>query len=258
MQLPPIHTEQDNHLLDNPDIMLTEIMRQEAESEIIQISMKIRNNEPLTRFCGKEVQVLNKEELSTGMMGWADIILVGTNNTRITINSKMRAMQGRKGEPEPGDKLICLRNYWDNVSSNGDTLINGTIGTIDKLCSKKMYFPSYINYPNYYNALSAKFVSETGENFGQFLMDKKLITNGEPSLNPNTLFSLSRNKKYKGIVPYEFTYAYAITYWKSQGSQWNNVLVLEESFPFDKETHQRALYTAITRAVKKCVIIKKN
>lgn len=67
-QLPPVSKDEDNHLLDNPHIFLDEIMRQEAESEIIQLTMDIRQGKPLNLFKGKEVQILNKEDLTTGMM----------------------------------------------------------------------------------------------------------------------------------------------------------------------------------------------
>lgn len=67
-QLPPINKNEDNHLLDHPHVFLDEIMRQEAESEIINLTMDIRAGKPLTRYQGKEVQVLNKDELTTGML----------------------------------------------------------------------------------------------------------------------------------------------------------------------------------------------
>ena len=40
------------------------------------------------------------------------------------------------------------------------------------------------------------------------------------------------------------------------GSEWDKVLVIEERFPFDREEHARWLYTAITRAAEKLVLIK--
>jgi exodeoxyribonuclease-5 len=57
-------------------------------------------------------------------------------------------------------------------------------------------------------------------------------------------------------VPREFAYGYAITCHKAQGSEWEKVLVIEETFPFNKEEHARWLYTAITRAQDKCVLIR--
>lgn len=67
-QLPPIYKDDDNHLLDRPHIFLDEIMRQEEDSEIIKLTMDIREGKPLTYFKGKEVQILNREELTTGML----------------------------------------------------------------------------------------------------------------------------------------------------------------------------------------------
>jgi hypothetical protein len=67
-QLPPINKNEDNHLLDIPHIFLDEIMRQEEQSEIIKLTMDLREGKPLTYFKGKEVQILNKNELSTGML----------------------------------------------------------------------------------------------------------------------------------------------------------------------------------------------
>ena len=46
----------------------------------------------------------------------------------------------------------------------------------------------------------------------------------------------------------EATFAYSITCHKSQGSQWENVVVWDEAFGRDKEDRAKWLYTAITRA----------
>jgi exodeoxyribonuclease-5 len=62
--------------------------------------------------------------------------------------------------------------------------------------------------------------------------------------------------KYGEIVPKEVAYGYAITCHKAQGSEWDKVLVLEESFPFDKEEHKRWLYTACTRASDKLILVR--
>ena len=60
----------------------------------------------------------------------------------------------------------------------------------------------------------------------------------------------------KGFQLMEFDYGYAVTYWKAQGSEWDNVLVLEENWPRQEDMRRRALYTAATRAKKKLVIIR--
>ena len=79
-----------------------------------------------------------------------------------------------------------------------------------------------------------------------------MIITGEKCCDWKTSYRL---KKYN-IVPKEFAYAYAITCHKAQGSEWNNVVVLEENFPFDKEEHCKWLYTACTRASEKLVLIR--
>ncbi len=47
-------------------------MRQARESEIIRLSMNIREGKSIRPFKGKEVNIIPARELSTGMYTWAD------------------------------------------------------------------------------------------------------------------------------------------------------------------------------------------
>lgn len=260
-QLPPINKNEDNHLLDNPHIFLDEIMRQEAESEIINLTMDIRAGKPLARYQGKEVQVLNKDELTTGMLLWADQIICAKNETRIALNNQMRNLLGRSGGPQDGDKVICLKNNWDIYSVNDNPLVNGTIGYLKDSFSTYINLPRQITsdgQPKKLDILTANFISDTKEDYGILNMDKQLITTGVPGLDWKTSYKMGRNWRFQDKIPDQFTYGYAITCHKSQGSEWDNVLVIEEGFPFEKEEHKQWLYTAATRAAKKLVIIKKD
>ena len=260
-QLPPINKNEDNHLLDHPHIFLDEIMRQEAESEIINLTMDIRAGKPLTRYQGKEVQVLNKDELTTGMLLWADQIICAKNETRIALNNQMRNLLGRNGGPQDGDKVICLKNNWDIYSVNDNPLVNGTIGYLKDSFSTYINLPKQITsdgQPKKLDILTANFISDTEEDYGILNMDKQLITTGVPGLDWKTSYKMGRNWRFQDKIPDQFTYGYAITCHKSQGSEWDNVLVIEEGFPFEKEEHKQWLYTAATRAAKKLVIIKKD
>lgn len=260
-QLPPINKNEDNHLLDHPHIFLDEIMRQEAESEIINLTMDIRAGKPLTRYQGKEVQVLNKDELTTGMLLWADQIICAKNETRIALNNQMRDLLGRSGGPQDGDKVICLKNNWDIYSVNDNPLVNGTIGYLKDSFSTYINLPRQITsdgQPKKLDILTANFISDTEEDYGILNMDKQLITTGVPGLDWKTSYKMGRNWRFQDKIPDQFTYGYAITCHKSQGSEWDNVLVIEEGFPFEKEEHKQWLYTAATRAAKKLVIIKKD
>jgi ATP-dependent exoDNAse (exonuclease V) alpha subunit len=88
-------------------------------------------------------------------------------------------------------------------------------------------------------------------------MDKKLILEGRESLDWKTKYRLGKSEKFAWMLPKEFTYGYAITTHKAQGSQFPKVLIIEENFPFAKEEHARWLYTALTRAEEKAVIVRK-
>ena len=258
-QLPPVDKKEDNHLLDAPHIFLDEIMRQAQESEIIQLSMAIRENRPIEAFQGKEVQILNKEELNTGMLTWADQILVATNATRVSINTQMRKLLNFGEQPQDGDKIICLRNYWDCFSDNEEPLVNGTIGILKDSFLTKRYLPRIVKSTDglsHIDLIMGDFISDSGMYFHSLEMDKKMIDTGEFSLDWKTVYQLNRNPKTRDIPPLEFTYGYAITCHKAQGSEWDKVLVIEEKFPFDKIEHARWLYTAVTRSSEKLVLVR--
>lgn len=257
-QLPPVDKDQDNGLLNNPDIFLDEIMRQSLDSEIIQLSMKIRNHESIDYFKGKDVIVMPKTDLNTGVLQWADQILVGTNATRVAINNQMRDLLGfEKGVIGEHERLTCLRNYWDNYSNTDAPLINGTMGYLSNSYETYYRIPPWIKKSNNtIPIISGNFTSEDGDNFGVLDMDKNYILIGEGSLTQKEKYTLGKNPKYQKLIPYEFTYGYAITTHRAQGSEWSKVLVIEEKFPFNKEEHARWLYTACTRASSKLVLVR--
>lgn len=254
-QLPPINKDEDNHLLDNPHIFLDEIMRQEAESEIIQLTMAIREQKDIQPFDGKDVKIFNHDKLSTGMMEWADQIICATNRLRFGLNKQMRELKGFEGNyPVEGEKLICLRNYWDNLSNKElDPIINGTIGYLSNSYETTIQYPKYIvREPT--PVLCGNLQLDNGDWYKDLVFDKPLIAENVKTFDSATEYRLKKVKVCPQI-PMEFAFGYAITCHKAQGSQFNKVLVVEESFPFDKEEHARWLYTACTRAVDKLVLV---
>ena len=258
-QLPPVDRDEDNGLLAHPHVFLDEVMRQAKESEIIRLTMDIREGRPLIyNPKGEEALVLSKAQLNTGMLQWADQVLVGTNAARINVNNQMRSLLGFEGGPQEGDKVICLRNYWDNFSEvEGDPLVNGTIGTIKNGFKTFRDFPYYVKADNHrFDVWQANFV--VGEDyFENTEIDYNMLTTGEKCCDWRLAYQLGKLKNKIGeVVPKEFAYAYAITCHKSQGSEWDKVLVLEEAFPFDRTEHARWLYTACTRASDKLVVVR--
>lgn len=257
-QLPPINPEDDNHLLDNPHIFLDEIHRQAQESEIIRLSMDIRAQKPLKLFDGQDVKIIGADDLMDGMYLWADQILCAKNETRIEINNEMRKMLGREGEPQEGDKVICLKNEWGICDSMGDPLVNGTIGFLKNNYSRTLRYPYWVNGGGSFDVVNTDIITETGSTFTDLCMDKALILEGQSALDWKTKWQLGKNPSTQWMVPMEFTYGYAITTHKAQGSSFPKVLIIEENFPFSKVKHARWLYTSITRAESKAVIVRKD
>ncbi|MBP3801431.1 MAG: AAA family ATPase [Clostridia bacterium] len=258
-QLPPIDKENDNHLLDNPHVFLDEIMRQAQESEIIRLTMKIRNQEPLSFESNDTVKILHHKELTQGMYGWADQILTGTNATRAKINAEMRTMLGKGAEPEAGDKVICTRNYWEDCSICGDPLINGSIGYLVKPNKSKIYLPWFLRKEKeYFDVIKTEIeMPDTGDIYPLLNIDYNMLQKEIKSADWRLEYKLGKmRKQYGDLLPKDFLYAYAITVHKAQGSEWDKVLVYEENFPFNRTEHARWLYTAATRAADKLVILR--
>ena len=258
-QLPPVDSDADNHVLDNPHVFLDEIMRQAQDSEIIRLSMWVREGKPLAEFpCeNKQVQIYTQAEVVSGMYEWADQILCATNAKRNAINTFVRKQKGFGEQPEVGDKVISLHNHWDDISVNGDwALTNGSIGTISDYSIRNERLPKYINEkPITY--MYTNMDLEDGDWFLSLPIDYQALKTGEAALTPRQSYLMKKNRNIEIAPPYDFSYAYAITCHKSQGSEWDKVLVFEENFPFSAEEHKRWLYTAITRAKDKLVIVRK-
>ena len=258
-QLPPIDKDEDNHLLDHPHVFLDEIVRQAQESEIIRLTMQIRNQDPIDYTDGNEIKVMPYSQLNTGVLQWGDQILTATNAKRHSINNQMRTLMGRTGGPIDGDKIICLRNYWEDSSMNGDALVNGTIGILANSFQTWRELPRFIksNVSRFDVLVGDLIIPDTQDIYPMVDIDHHMMLTGDKCCDWRLSYKLGKLKhKYGEIVPKEFTYAYAITCHKSQGSEWDKVLVLEENFPFDKTEHARWLYTAATRASDKLVLVR--
>ena len=257
-QLPMIDKAESHNLLDNPDIFLDEIMRQEAESEIIQLTMKIRNGEDIPYMQGKEVIVLPRKELNTDHLLWADSILCATNATRHAINNQVRGLLGFEGELQEGEKIVVKRNYWEDINATGDALVNGTIGTVSNIFENFVMIPNYIkNDRHRIPTLTCDIQPEFGAVFNTVDVDKDFLVHECPCVDWRVSYKIGKLKNKLGdILPRQITYGYALTCHSAQGSEWDKVLVLEESFPFDKNEHRRWLYTAATRASQRLVLVR--
>lgn len=257
-QLPQIDKKEAHNLLDHPHVFLDEVMRQAAESEIIQLTMKIRNGEDIPFMHGKEVIVAPKAELVTGHLTWADIIICATNKTRHNMNRQKRELLGYSGVLQTGERIIVKRNYWEDCDEDGNALVNGTVGTVANPYENFVRIPSYVkNDRRDLPLIGCIFTPDGGKSFDTFEIDKDYLLKEEPCVDWRVSYQLGKLKpKIGDILPKQATYGYALTCHAAQGSEFDKVLVIEESFPFDKTEHARWLYTAVSRSVEKCVLVR--
>tara|TARA_B110000977_G_C11088568_1_gene495805 strand:+ start:1322 stop:2422 length:1101 start_codon:yes stop_codon:yes gene_type:complete len=212
-----------------PDIMLTEIHRQAKDNPIVYLASEIREGRYPNHGTYGESRIVSKIA-STDALN-SNQIIVGRNATRDNMNSKMRKLLKMGGEyPIQNEKLICLRN--DKELG----IFNGGLFKVDRA----------IDTNRKSNFLHMSLDPE-GDADGMPVMVKvhKSQFSGEIAV-PNW-------KLLKGSQQFDF--GYAITCHKSQGSQWDNVLIYDESWCF-RDDWQRWLYTAITRASEKVTLVK--
>ena len=224
-QLPPI--EGNSSILDNPHVMLDEVVRQALESPIIRLSMDIRNGKWIEYGGPKECRIMTPEDVSDRLLLGADIVLCGKNATRHSLNEQIRRLKWKdkySNAPIDGDKIICLKNAWDVIGSNDESLVNGLIGTISNIQLKEtnLYKP----------AMFADFTSDNEGFYNKLHMDYKIFTEKQSVINKD-----NRTKYPKKHRPLEFDYANAITVHKSQGSEFEKVIVYDEWLG-DKEYHK--------------------
>lgn len=221
---------------------LTQLMRQAYDSPIIYIANRAMNNEPI--HCGtygNDVLVCEDVDFIPQMVGYSDCILSGTNRTRELMNSYVRNLAGFYGPvPRYGERVICRKNNWDN-QINGIALANGLAGTV---CNN----PDPSSFVN--DCFKIDFKPDLSIDVFQNVM-----VNFKYFSSPIDVKNSLKNE-YKWLQGELFDFAYALTVHLSQGAEYNNVLYIEE---YLRQNIQAQLnYTAITRAKRKLIYIKKS
>ena len=219
-QLPAIGCE--SEILSHPHVFLDEIVRQAQDSEIIRLSMDIRAGLPLTKYRGNEVSVVSKRQLNNAYFSGADQIIAAKNITRANINWKCRKIKFGPDVPDypiEGEKVICLKNFWGVLSNQGDPVINGMIGELKNI----KYDNNMLVFPMFKNMMFSDFLIGENNKFHNLFMDYKIFTEGKQTINSDNWTT------FRGVPkPMLFDYGYCITCHRSQGSEFNNVLVFAE------------------------------
>jgi ATP-dependent exoDNAse (exonuclease V) alpha subunit len=224
-QLPPVQGA-GFFTAEEPDIMLTEIHRQAADNPIIALSMQVREGGYLERGRYGDSLVVGREHVERNAVLEADQVLVGRNKTRLTYNDRLRELRGLPfHEPVVGDRMVCLRN------NPRKKLLNGQIWIVTEVTRRSN---------GKYSLLLA---DDEGKGETRVLTHKAFFAGEEDGM------SWPERRQFD-----EFTFGYCLTVHKAQGSQWDSVYLFDESFVF-REERARWLYTGITRAAEKIVVV---
>lgn len=238
-QLPPVSGV--SKLMMNADVRLEKIHRQAEGNPIIWLAKMARLGAkiPFKKY-GDGVTKIHLHEVMPNMLISVDQILCGKNATRIKLNDRVRKVLGYKTpRVQENDKVIFLRNNWQKGYINGMTGIVKKLYHFDKSeVDEKLHWRYHIE---------------------QMAMDFQCDYNEELLYNipyDAGVFTEQVPPDMKNRVIEPMDYAYAITVHKSQGSQYNTAMVIEE-FLGDAQLHKKWLYTAITRAAGGLVLVSK-
>jgi exodeoxyribonuclease-5 len=220
-QLPPIG-DAGYFVRREPDFLLSEVHRQAEASPIIKLATAARKGERQALGNYGEGSAI-VEDISRRELLNFDQIIVGTHRKRHAVNRQCRRELGFAGEvPEPGEKVVCLKN------DRNKGLRNGTLWTVLDI------------KPDARGFLDMHIEDEQNR-----IVEVVAPVDGFTSHDGNG----------SELPGNPFAFGYAITCHKAQGSQWDSVLVYDESQCF-RADKWRWLYTAITRAAESVVVVR--
>lgn len=229
-QLPPVSgggffTEHE------PDFLLEEVHRQARDNPIIDLAQQVREGRSIMiGDYGAQAKVISRQDVTSDLVLNTDQVLVGTNRTRRRYNERLRELKGFEGPiPQAGDKLVCLRN------DTAKGLLNGSLWQVTS--AARTVKPSM-------NLL----IRAEDEGIERYSAKVKVLKAVFETPEAEIPWQLRRRHD-------DFDYGYALTVHKAQGSQWDDVVLFDESYAF-REHAQRWLYTAVTRAAERLTIVK--
>lgn len=239
-QLPPVND--DFNLMEEPDVTLENIHRQAEENNIIKFCEEIRkqgmipkdliDGDDIRNVTYNPMEFFNNQDLTK----WQ--FLSWKNESRVKINKKIRNLLGFETElrPEPGDKVICLRNNHEHF------VYNGMIGKVKDIDSYNQYlYEGTIQFDDF-------------EYTGKFIKDQFHEENYSPPAK-----KISRSVKDFVNV---FDYGYCTTVHKFQGSQAKNICLYHDAnksfmnrVSNIEDEYKRWLYTACSRAEEQLALM---
>ncbi len=240
-QLPPVKDDAGFNM-QKADAFLTEIHRQAADNPIIHLATLARQGKdlPLGDY-GNGVRVIKRQHDDvTYDVDYDSMIIVGTHKKRWMVTAKIREALGLTDSgPSIDEPLMICKNSRSNpglvngtivrnVNDFGDLQRGNSVMTLD-------VFDDEADKP--YRLTCAQPL------FEEHLFRKR----NTYSSSPRDAFNAKRNHHH-------IDWAHAITCHKAQGSQWDDVVVHDESCVFRNDA-AKWLYTAVTRAAERLTVV---
>lgn len=255
--------------------LLKEVVRQSAESCILENATQIRND-----LLSEQMRIALRvdpdrgvhltdgyeleDELSAAFLGKDEedaIVICRSNKDAYAFNQQIRTrLLDRDEEVAPGDRMMIVKNnyFWKIPGKKGHFLANGDMFYIERILDRVSFGP--------FNFVEATVcLPDDDTSLDLILMCNSLAYEG-PSIPGKELFRLREHMIESGVLdpgearekffqnPYfnalQIKYAYAITCHKSQGGQWP-VVFIHQGYLNDEMLNVsllRWLYTALTRA----------
>jgi exodeoxyribonuclease-5 len=231
-QLPPVQG-MEHYINKKPDVLLTRIHRQAHGNPILEIAQRVRRGLSIPAHGNHgTVEIIRHHDVTPTILLDADVRLVGKNQTRHLYNDKIRALLGFKGDiPNPGETVVCLRNDYDLAVE----IYNGSLWTVLQAEKRAVDFKGW-----HYTIVE---------------MDVRNEWDEEVTVEvPVEFFHALENEVPDPVREHhqQFAFGYALTVHKSQGSEWDRVLLLDQ--PVGHFSRWR--YTGITRAAKELIIVR--
>lgn len=238
---------------------LTDIIRQTNTNFIVKESLRLRNN--YNNDKSFKLKVDNKDIKEFTDVEAVDFFIKNQENTAIiTYTNKdtlyysnlIREKLGMKDIICDGDKLLVVYNNQVKKLNNGEIITVKKV--IGEVITKRVRKDEKIETLNFQQILT----DINGHEEKLYIVLDLLQDENYTSIDNKVLPILNVLKKQDEILgnALQVRYGYAITCHKSQGSEFDNVILkLQNEGYIQKEEECRWLYTAITRAKKKLFIL---
>lgn len=258
-QLPPIKNAM-NHWTMNPDVELTEIHRQGADSGVLQAAHDVRSHGRMTRnaYGNPEkpdtVRILRSSPNTGALLkrftpGVDGALITWTNELRAEFNQTYHNVLVGTDGPGVGDKVVALGGQpydADLVEMEGSSF--RLLGEMIKVHNS---MTGTVRYAKQNNVMTEMVVQLDDHRLATPDKPVCIYVGAAPTAQFGAVQELPFNSPLRPRGSRLWDYAYALTAHKAQGSEFPHVIVVDQR----PMSYSQWMYTALTRAQKAAVVI---